>query len=1858
MSSAGSALIHAGISFSGGSEENTTAKTGAIGLKPAFDATDNWIPFGNCSPGAIWEPGFDFDSSCGVFVLFGRFGPSGSSQTWTYDLGTDTWKNEKPNYVPNFSPDWTCMVFDKANGKMIMHGGRTWTYNVTAKVWTDMNPSVSPGYRRGFSMVYDIARGEAVLFGGINGSTGLQSNDTWSYNLSKNTWTERTPANPPPGRAHHSMAYDSSNKVIVLFGGETPAFNNETWIYDMGADSWTKKNPAISPPARSNHAMAFHQNNGETVLFGGNTGDLFRSENDTWTYNLTNDAWTNMTPGTAPGPRYGFTMAYDSKNGEIVLVGGVPLGDYNWRADSWSYNLSANNWTMGTLNAPSARAFHDMAYDSDRGEMVLFGGWDGCSRPDGTKVYCGDTWTFNTDLNRWMLRSPRGHDRRIEPVFAYRPSYSAGRFMAYDSRAGEMVLYNSRPGDALTSTFSYNLSTNNWTNKNPTTSPPAGLVPTMVYNTRTGEMMLQASDDYSTATWKYNLTTNTWTDMAPSTNFRDKSSSMIYIESTGEVLLFTYNFDTRKYDFTNNTWTRYEATEPPKRQSFSIVYDNDRNEVIRYGGYYSSTVNDTWCLNLTTNTWSEIKSIMAPPARYSHTIVYDKLRRTILLFGGTDDNAEIKSDNWIFDMKFYCDAGNYTSPIIDTRGTAFFGDISWGAILPEKTKIGIQFRSGATSDALINNSFTGPDGKTDTFFNKSGEAIPSFHNKSRWMQYRVFMNTSNKWLSPLLESIKIRYNLLHNVTITSPNAASNWTGQRGIAWKALDPDSDTLFVDIYLIDKDNKSTPLKPDWPANASRYDWDTNSARTGMYRIRIVARDDNRTIPLVAEAISPVFNIFHPNHAPAVQLLRPDYASTVNSSSVRLEWNGSDEDRDPLKYYVFLGFEEFYLDSLPDVRAVTNETGVTVDNLTNKATYFWSVIADDGKENSTLPSVFMFRVDIPPPPPPNHPPEVTLVEPADGATVTTMSTQLSWTGTDADRDKLTYFVFLAEVGFNLSGLPPVFARTNETTLDTGNITNGTTYYWAVIANDSKENGTGLSVWKFTVHVEIPPGTPRIIGWSPKGPRTPLNPAIQLSFDREMVSQSVFSALVFDPPVDIGGFESSNDSVRFNFTYFLRSPLAPETTYNATVGTGAKSISGKNLFWPFRWSFTTLSPGEIDRVPPTIVFADPPNGATSVDRWKNITIMFSEAMALAEPGSFCSITPNVAGSWQWMNNRTFAVQFRPSGGFANGTYKLTITTAARDEGANPLDGNGNGKADGVADDFVLGFTVGVRMTGNPRLLTRSLAGEGVRTNAQLVLAFDRQMDAASVLAAFRISPSVEGNWTYDEEGKIFTFTPVKRFRAGTAYHVTVTKTAADVDGNPLEKDVDWSFTTASEAKPAGLGTTEWLLLALAVIVVAGVAALALSRRKKAAASGLGAGTTSAPKGFAIEDIFLMYNDGRLIQHTTRRIKADMDVDIFTSMLTALQAFVKDSMGRGSGSELGSMEFGGDKILLEKGKFVIIAVVITGGEPAGFREEMKAAVRNVESEYGPVLEVWEGDAKDLAGAKRFLSELGAYKVAEEKPAEKPKADISLKSEVEFYQGFVRLKVAAKNNMTTVVTKTTFKLIYNENMLRLDHIEPALECKGDEVVLGILEPQEKKTMAFFLDPQICTESFLEGVLTFKDAHGNLETIKMPRKLTSVVCPILFTEENINTAMLKRMAAEQLDRKDSKVFTIPATMTPEKAFEIGKAAVQHHDVRLVREFKEDRPFRAEAWYYGKAKGRPDKLVVRVRIIPEMSFLEFLVSSDSVLMLTGMLAELKTDLNKELESHKLKGAMKQVTDRDDIDAVAEIRAMLEKAGEDGGR
>jgi len=89
--------------------------------------------------------------------------------------------------------------------------------------------------------------------------------------------------------------------------------------------TWTQRSPANSPPARYLHAMAYDAARGQIVMFGGNP---FSSSGfpaaDTWVWNGTN--WIQKNPPNVPPGRYGETIVYDAAHGQVVMFGGVSLG--------------------------------------------------------------------------------------------------------------------------------------------------------------------------------------------------------------------------------------------------------------------------------------------------------------------------------------------------------------------------------------------------------------------------------------------------------------------------------------------------------------------------------------------------------------------------------------------------------------------------------------------------------------------------------------------------------------------------------------------------------------------------------------------------------------------------------------------------------------------------------------------------------------------------------------------------------------------------------------------------------------------------------------------------------------------------------------------------------------------------------------------------------------------------------------------------------------------------------------------------------------------------------------------------------------------------------------------------------------------------------------------------------------------------------------------------------------------------------------------------------------------------------------------------------------------------------------------
>jgi|GEM_PF-2644386 len=122
-----------------------------------------------------------------------------------------------------------------------------------------------------------------------------------------------------------------------------------------------------------------------------------------------------------------------------------------------------------------------------------------------------------------------------------------------------------------------------------------------------------------------------------------------------------------------------------------------------------------------------------------------------------------------------------------------------------------------------------------------------------------------------------------------------------------------------------------------------------------------------------------------------------------------------------------------------------------------------------------------------------------------------------------------------------------------------------------------------------------------------------------------------------------------------------------------------------------------------------------------------------------------------------------------------------------------------------------------------------------------------------------------------------------------------------------------------------------------------------------------------IQALFLIYQDGRLIERLGKF--GGSEGDILSSMLTAVQDFVKESF-QTQGGGLSSLQYGKTSIALERGVHIYLAAVIVGDdEPAELRRDMRKSLITIREQYPWLLKTkWDGDLDKFMGTKRILAE--------------------------------------------------------------------------------------------------------------------------------------------------------------------------------------------------------------------------------------------------------------------------------------------------
>jgi hypothetical protein len=158
--------------------------------------------------------------------------------------------------------------------------------------------------------------------------------------------------------------------------------------------------------------MAYDAARGVTILFGGYISEppfyAPTPRGDTWT--LDGSTWT-LVSQTGPDPRYDHAMAYDENRGVVVLFGGLGSEQFG---DTWEWDGS--QWSLVSPTGPAARVGHKMVYDRDRGKVILFGG---VHYGTADSAYLSDVWEW--DGSSWKLLGKRGIPARFDHAMAYDP---------------------------------------------------------------------------------------------------------------------------------------------------------------------------------------------------------------------------------------------------------------------------------------------------------------------------------------------------------------------------------------------------------------------------------------------------------------------------------------------------------------------------------------------------------------------------------------------------------------------------------------------------------------------------------------------------------------------------------------------------------------------------------------------------------------------------------------------------------------------------------------------------------------------------------------------------------------------------------------------------------------------------------------------------------------------------------------------------------------------------------------------------------------------------------------------------------------------------------------------------------------------------------------------------------------------------------------------------------------------------------------------------------------------------------------------------------------------------------------------
>ncbi|MFW6158207.1 MAG: Kelch repeat-containing protein [Planctomycetota bacterium] len=553
------------------------------------------------------------------------------SMTFSYDPVAREWKkihgvSEKQQ--PPALLLWGSLCYDPLNKLVLLFGGggvdaidgrpHTWALDVTTDRWRRLELEVEPPARCNSRMVYDKKNKQIVLFGGDSQQAGLS--DTWVFDVTKQTWEERTPNRAPYPRHTHAMAYLEKSGVVLLAGGTAVAewrkregLGRQAWIYDAGANTWTPLDVEV-PDARW-LTMDNIDGTDEVVAV-----TAARGRHDRTTYRFRYDPETAAPSKKIQGVKPG-TVAYKSgRTPEGMKQGAEPHPEQHKKVLA---NLPVNTWVkMDVPKTVNGRTWGTSILDTDRHVVLKWGG--GHSGYQGTDMAFYDIAAnrFEVDMRPAFTPDPFGKwaKRPAGRTFFNTPwtrhmrhtcAYDAVRHVGAFTDAGGSQWYDREAGKSVKWTWLYDPVERAWHERLvPQPFPGGGSVSPIAVPTPKGVIVYQH---------------------APGRTWENSGRMYRLTGKAGEPETFA--------------WERVRIKNeerPYQREHMTIVYDSRRDRLIFLSADRKSGTPELWFFSMQERTWEKNRA-PAEGGVSTREAVYIPGQDAVLAYGPAAKNDPVKT---------------------------------------------------------------------------------------------------------------------------------------------------------------------------------------------------------------------------------------------------------------------------------------------------------------------------------------------------------------------------------------------------------------------------------------------------------------------------------------------------------------------------------------------------------------------------------------------------------------------------------------------------------------------------------------------------------------------------------------------------------------------------------------------------------------------------------------------------------------------------------------------------------------------------------------------------------------------------------------------------------------------------------------------------------------------------------------------------------------------------------------------------------------------------------------------------------------------------------------------------------------